>query len=468
MKQHESGVEPDSTSGINQEGTTQDSMTVFMCEECNAVFLNQDSLAVHILAEHMKKGWTAAGGAAQSENDAAGHSQVPQSSLEETEVSDGVYGDSQVVVELPECEGRVKSEMQEAVETLVTISDPSSQQRTVTLIHPSPTKGGNFVTTHHAMEVENEEIVAGEEVPYVSTYSSTVSEAEGRPARVSTQNVEVQEVIDLPHTEHGQELIINNSGGEGDQETFVTFTDPNTNQEYMLAVESDTIANLLSTTVAVESSDKDQQECVAVAETVEIAEASSNSRNAGAAAARATASLADSPKEAEVAWTTHEIVMEELQGSGSQVETQLSRLVTQSSESPVTQDMTESQTEISQVTHVVTQGSDSQVVTQSSNPLMTHDDESQVVVQKSESSVSEVITQTAESLVTQVMTQADQAQANQMVTQSDESQIAQGENSQVSPDVAEGDESKVAPAADASEIPDEVIKGNESPVPQIE
>ena len=27
-----------------------------MCEECNSVFLNQDTLAVHILAEHMPKG----------------------------------------------------------------------------------------------------------------------------------------------------------------------------------------------------------------------------------------------------------------------------------------------------------------------------------------------------------------------------------------------------------------------------
>ncbi len=30
-------------------------LTVFMCEECNSVFLNQDTLAVHILAEHMPK-----------------------------------------------------------------------------------------------------------------------------------------------------------------------------------------------------------------------------------------------------------------------------------------------------------------------------------------------------------------------------------------------------------------------------
>ena len=27
-----------------------------MCEECNSVFLNQDTLAMHILAEHMPKG----------------------------------------------------------------------------------------------------------------------------------------------------------------------------------------------------------------------------------------------------------------------------------------------------------------------------------------------------------------------------------------------------------------------------
>lgn len=30
-------------------------VTVYMCEECNSVFLSQDDLAVHILAEHMKQ-----------------------------------------------------------------------------------------------------------------------------------------------------------------------------------------------------------------------------------------------------------------------------------------------------------------------------------------------------------------------------------------------------------------------------
>ena len=34
-------------------------VTVYMCEECNAVFLSQDDLAVHILAEHMKQGFNA-------------------------------------------------------------------------------------------------------------------------------------------------------------------------------------------------------------------------------------------------------------------------------------------------------------------------------------------------------------------------------------------------------------------------
>ena len=31
------------------------SVSVYMCEECNSVFLSQDILAVHILAEHMGK-----------------------------------------------------------------------------------------------------------------------------------------------------------------------------------------------------------------------------------------------------------------------------------------------------------------------------------------------------------------------------------------------------------------------------
>ena len=38
-------------------GGASEAFTVFMCEECNSVFLTQDNLAVHILAEHIKHGY---------------------------------------------------------------------------------------------------------------------------------------------------------------------------------------------------------------------------------------------------------------------------------------------------------------------------------------------------------------------------------------------------------------------------
>lgn len=276
------------TDGSTEENVVQDlatdGMTVFMCEECNSVFLSQDSLAVHILAAHMKQGWTTAEEGQGDAEGEGGHGEVTS----ESEVHDGIYGDNQMVVELPlqqevplasatattasssfASDQHIKSEMQEAVETLVTISDPNCQQRTITLIHPSPSKNGNFTTTQQSMEVEGEEIVE-EEVPYVP---ASASYEPGTNLNTSNPNVEVQNIIDIPPTSQGEQLVM--SGDGQDQETFVTFTDPNTNQEYMLAVESDAIANLLSTTVAIEtdSGDQEEQQYVEVAETVEIAEA---------------------------------------------------------------------------------------------------------------------------------------------------------------------------------------------------
>ena len=40
-----------------------ETLSVFMCEECNGIYLTQESLAVHILSEHMNKQWVGGMGA---------------------------------------------------------------------------------------------------------------------------------------------------------------------------------------------------------------------------------------------------------------------------------------------------------------------------------------------------------------------------------------------------------------------
>ena len=97
-------------------GAESSSFTVFMCEECNSVFLTQDSLAVHILAEHMRHGWvegSTSGGVSITE--------APDAVIEVTTTVDKMYAEDNGGT----------------IETFVSINDPSSSRdKIVSLLQP--------------------------------------------------------------------------------------------------------------------------------------------------------------------------------------------------------------------------------------------------------------------------------------------------------------------------------------------
>ena len=94
--------------------------TVFMCEECNSVFLTQDSLAVHILAEHMKQGWV------DGSTSSACITEAPDAVIEVT--AETSIGDKNAVYIAND---------NTTIETFVSINDPSSsQEKIVSLIQP--------------------------------------------------------------------------------------------------------------------------------------------------------------------------------------------------------------------------------------------------------------------------------------------------------------------------------------------
>ena len=106
----------------------QESFTVFMCEECNSVFLTQDSLAVHILGEHMKQGWVEGGGV----EGGVSITEAPDAVIEvTTSTADRMYS--------ADVAGGT-------IETFVSINDPSSShEKIVSLLQPLVEKTLNVV-----------------------------------------------------------------------------------------------------------------------------------------------------------------------------------------------------------------------------------------------------------------------------------------------------------------------------------
>jgi len=91
-----------------------------MCEECNSVFLTQDSLAVHILAEHMKQGWV------EGSTSTTCITEAPDAVIEVT--AETSIGDKNAVYIAND---------NTTIETFVSINDPSSsQEKIVSLIQP--------------------------------------------------------------------------------------------------------------------------------------------------------------------------------------------------------------------------------------------------------------------------------------------------------------------------------------------
>ena len=237
--------------------TAEKPVTVFMCEECNSVFMSQDSLAVHILAEHMKQGWLnapaapAAAAAAASGSATEAHVIAPvtnsgQESLLITPgetVEESVIGNTVevmtegegVVVVAPDQQQAVRRseggfDGQQTIETLVSISDPgSTKQRLVSLIHPVDSQPGQVVATGRS--------VGGAGEPQATT-TTLVGYAQSQvPKETATQKLNA--LYEQPPT----------------QEAYVAITDPASNQEMLVAMPHSNFESLLAATEAEVQSD---------------------------------------------------------------------------------------------------------------------------------------------------------------------------------------------------------------------
>lgn len=197
----------------------EEPVTVFMCEECNAVFMTQDSLAVHILAEHMKQGW---GNGAPSSSSTSSSAAVTEVGLLQAPNNTGHSLDESSIANtvevMTESEGMMTSggtdqgmssptDFSEQTIELVSISEPgSSKQRLVSLIRPVETR----------------------EEP--STMEDITDTMEAHPDMASAK---VTALLDAASGEH---------------DTFVAIADPSSNQEMLVAMPHPNFESLLAAT----------------------------------------------------------------------------------------------------------------------------------------------------------------------------------------------------------------------------
>ena len=191
-------------------------VTVFMCEECNSVFLTQDSLAVHILAEHMKQGWTSATSTVDTTTTSVttqpGQSllQAPLGGELTMEQVEAGFVENTVEVTTEGEPGIGPDEAfqgEQTMETLVSISDPSSaKQKIVSLIHPV-----------NSQEEESQQVAAESDE--------------------STTKAELSERFSLLES-------------SSSQETLVAIADPSSNQEMLVPLPHSNFESLLAATEA--------------------------------------------------------------------------------------------------------------------------------------------------------------------------------------------------------------------------
>ena len=230
-------------------------MTVFMCEECNAVFLSQDTLAVHILAEHMKQGFVGGPPLGGLTSDVKKEEAIGAPEAESVvEVMAESQGEG-----LPHSSEDMESESYplHTVEHIVSISDPSM------------TDGKKFVTLVEPVTQTDEQ----QQMEQLSSESLTEMSAETATTDTlaSDSNVVLETVMEVPQDSNmsSEEHHVGTVVGQGNLDnTYVTITDPNTNEEYTVSMPTNTIENLLAVSGSGELIGQDQY--VAVAETVEI------------------------------------------------------------------------------------------------------------------------------------------------------------------------------------------------------
>ena len=190
------------------------------------MFLTQDALAGHILAVHMRQAsWPPL---KLEEGTAEDGTEAPDAFVEVTATAEGddqvTNMSSQMPFGLRKPPATAVNMFQRTMESQICINSPSSSaQKFVTLIHP----------------VEQEVVIGdGEQLPTTEVLSSVGEHhASLEPA---TQHLAHHEAAANENTEV--------STKEEEEETMVTFTDPNTNQEYMVAMPPGALESLLAVT----------------------------------------------------------------------------------------------------------------------------------------------------------------------------------------------------------------------------
>ena len=232
------------TAGEQPGGAESSSFTVFMCEECNSVFLTQDSLAVHILAEHMRHGWvegSTSGGVSITEAPDA-VIEVTTTTVDKIYAEDGNNGGT--------------------IETFVSINDPSSSRdKIVSLLQPLVEK---------TLEVVEEQkvVIDGEIVENVVEENIVEDNVE---ENFVEENIVEENVVEENKPQPEQYFILDNSTDDrvvkGSVDGVVLEVRESYDSHGYVIVPS-ALETLLAATELHQN--EAGEECVAVAQTIEI------------------------------------------------------------------------------------------------------------------------------------------------------------------------------------------------------
>ena len=238
--------ESEQAEGQTEQGVDEKrSLTIFMCEECNSVFLSQDNLAGHILAQHMRRNW-ATSEAPDTTNmvlldevsasdlrselqeviiDSENSELLVTPSVEGVTMSEVVVGEASngeeigCMVEVVTLDGNTTQtvtsdmSMEATTETVVSVSHPSgNKSRMVTLVHP----------------------VVNEDQSEDSTAVSNLQREEGKPETEAEQKFAA-----LLYDQGGEEPLIS-VAGSSDNPLLVANVQPDSFQSILAAAANDT------------------------------------------------------------------------------------------------------------------------------------------------------------------------------------------------------------------------------------
>lgn len=208
-------------------GKQERKVTVFVCEECNSVFISQDALAVHILAEHMNKGFVSGRkekiqpGNGKSEEGGGGEGGMADMSQEQSTGTRGQgLNTADGIDKLDGIPNTGDKTVKPDVETFVTVTDPATNTVKIVSIlapkQPDPNIVGDvvdessvlarssvdhFALLSPAITATAEEIEVATEVTLEDFHPSTL-DLESVPVKLESdpqQTVSLRELLD-PHS----------------------------------------------------------------------------------------------------------------------------------------------------------------------------------------------------------------------------------------------------------------------------